>query len=479
MNGEEEENKIRFPKIPSRPKPEEESTLVKRTGPLPPSISKPIVARPKSPRDTTKIVIDGQEVSRDEFIPILNLDSKRALEKSIEEDEKKDAQIFFQEATETDASPTIHTRPVVLSPSEPTQIIQEGKPMMLVTETSPITQFISEDSISPPVATTVVPYTSSPQPLPQPVSVQPVSVQPVPQPTFHHPVPQPVPQPTFHHPVPQPAPQPTFHHPVPQPAPQPVSRPVPVKMVQQPTTKKVVNKPAPQPKKQYSPDTMDKLKKLGYITNYQRLKDSWPEYKFPELPDDFSTDFIIDHYEHCISKIHLDNNVNQYKSILIIGFLIIEVIGAKLLGLDAGGYTASQIKAMNRYDRLLVEMGEKRMLAIGGTWPVEIRIGAVALLNFALFLLMKYLSNLLGPEVVTMISPLINSFFSGSIATSASPGAIPSASENSIPERSSNFSGLVSGIAQMASNALNTGAPATTPTPQPTGARRRRPAYTQ
>jgi hypothetical protein len=225
-----------------------------------------------------------------------------------------------------------------------------------------------------------------------------------------------------------------------------------------------------------SPRTSDQLKKLGYITNYTRLKDSWPEYKFPEIPEDASTDYVIRAYEHCISKIQVDMNVNQYKAGLIILFLVIEVISVKYLGLDGGGYTASQIKAMSRYERLLIEMGEKRMIVVGNNWPVEARITFIAIVNFGIFVLMKFLSGMLGPDLSGMLAPLLTNLFSGHSTQQAvkeNKEEIPD-----VPDRNTNLSGLVGTFAQMASNALN-GNNSNNSTNQSTNQNFRRPTYRQ
>jgi hypothetical protein len=232
-----------------------------------------------------------------------------------------------------------------------------------------------------------------------------------------------------------------------------LNKPVPEKRLnsttRKPTTAVQTNTKTKKP--QLSPRTSEQLKRLGYITNYTRLRDSWPEYKFPDLPDESTTDYIINAYEHCISKIQLDMNVNQYKAGLIILFLVIEVISVKYMGLDGGGYTVSQIKAMNRYERLLIELGEKRLISIGNQWSVEVRITFIALVNFGIFVLMKWLSGLLGPELSGMITPLISNLFSGgNNAQNNINDNIPD-----VPERSSNLTGLVGTFAQMASSALN------------------------
>ena len=45
-----------------------------------------------------------------------------------------------------------------------------------------------------------------------------------------------------------------------------------------------------------------------------------------------------------------------------------------------------QISSMDRYDRLLIELGEKNYSTYGSSWPVEIRILLLALFNAALLI---------------------------------------------------------------------------------------------
>jgi hypothetical protein len=143
-------------------------------------------------------------------------------------------------------------------------------------------------------------------------------------------------------------------------------------------------------------------------------------------------------------------DVNQYKIALIIMFLVIEVVCVKLLGLNAGGYTLSQIKAMNRYEKLLIEIGEKKMMIGGDSWSPEVRILFIGLFNCGLFILMKYLSSVLGPELVGYISPIVNGLFSGALDNSKTAN-LP----DEIPQKQQDLSGMLGGVASMAAKALS------------------------
>jgi hypothetical protein len=210
---------------------------------------------------------------------------------------------------------------------------------------------------------------------------------------------------------------------------------------------------------------------------YQILQKSWQEYKFPNIEEKLvhtNPQMVIDNYRISVERIQIDMDVNQYKIALIIMFLVIEVVSVKLLGLNAGGYTLSQIKAMNRYERLLIEIGEKKMMIGGESWPPEVRILFIGLFNCGLFILMKYLSSVLGPELVGYISPIVNGLFSGALDTSKTSN-LP----DEIPQKQQDISGMLGGVASMAAKALSGNQPAPSNNiPQSRGTRAsRRPVY--
>ena len=189
---------------------------------------------------------------------------------------------------------------------------------------------------------------------------------------------------------------------------------------------------------------------------YQILQKSWQEYKFPNLDEKLvysNPKFIIDTYERSVQRIQIDMDVNQYKIALIIMFLVIEVVCVKFMGLDAGGYTLSQIKAMNRYEKLLIEIGEKKLILMGGSWSPEVRILFIGLFNCGLFILMKYLSSVLGPELVGYISPIVNGLFSG-VFDNSKTASLP----DELPQRQQDITGMLGGFATMAAQHLGNGA---------------------
>ena len=122
-------------------------------------------------------------------------------------------------------------------------------------------------------------------------------------------------------------------------------------------------------------------------------------------------------YDTYVRHIHINRDVDQYKVYLVVMWLVVEFIGIKI-GLNIGGYTISQMKAMNRYQRLLIELGEinyksSAEAAAKNNWSVEVRILFLALINAVAFILINMLAKFIGEGTAKMIGDCISGFFAG------------------------------------------------------------------
>lgn len=76
--------------------------------------------------------------------------------------------------------------------------------------------------------------------------------------------------------------------------------------------------------------------------------------------------------------------------------------------------------AMDKYQRLLIELGENNYKTSGGhaaaqsTWPVEVRLLFMALVNAVTFIIIKMLATYLGEGMATTIVNALSSYLSGS-----------------------------------------------------------------
>ena len=53
------------------------------------------------------------------------------------------------------------------------------------------------------------------------------------------------------------------------------------------------------------------------------------------------------------------------------------------------GFAQSQLVNMNKYDALLIELGEKHYIPSGSQWPVEVRLLGLIFMQTALFIISK------------------------------------------------------------------------------------------
>jgi len=102
------------------------------------------------------------------------------------------------------------------------------------------------------------------------------------------------------------------------------------------------------------------------------------------------------HYERYLRHIHICSGADSYRGYLLLYFLILELVATRILGLPANGYTMAQMKSMTRYERLLLELGEKYYTPGGGEWAIEYRILFISLFNMVIFIVMNWLSKYIG-----------------------------------------------------------------------------------
>lgn len=134
-------------------------------------------------------------------------------------------------------------------------------------------------------------------------------------------------------------------------------------------------------------------------------------------PETATLDQKHDMYEAYIKQIIIKMNCTQWKVYLVISFLVIEVFVIKVLGLNASGYTKSQLRIINRYDQMLAELGEKYYVSGVSSYPVEVRLAGLALMNAVVFIGVKYLAGYLGEGMAETIQDGIDNLLMGGISS--------------------------------------------------------------
>jgi hypothetical protein len=104
-------------------------------------------------------------------------------------------------------------------------------------------------------------------------------------------------------------------------------------------------------------------------------------------------------YERTIRELYLDDAVENYRTYIMASWIAMEYVATQWMGIDLSGFTLHSCKMMYKYDRMLIELGEKSYSKWGQTIPVEIRLIGMVLFQAAIFYLAKMITEKLGGSV--------------------------------------------------------------------------------
>lgn len=148
-------------------------------------------------------------------------------------------------------------------------------------------------------------------------------------------------------------------------------------------------------------ESEDDLKR-ELLYRFEILRKSYPFTDIPTFTVHNDYNMMKKQYDFIIRKVHLDSNVDSYKSYLIGGFMVIEFIFSRL-GLSMDGFCQQQMFQMSKYEKLLIELGEKSYMP-KSSWPVELRLCAMILFNALLFGFSKLILQKTGTNLMSMIN---------------------------------------------------------------------------
>ena len=83
--------------------------------------------------------------------------------------------------------------------------------------------------------------------------------------------------------------------------------------------------------------------------------------------------------------------------------MVMEWVSVNWMGIDLGGFTQHQIRMANKYDRLLLELGEKNYSPLGSRFPVEVRLLFLIIFNAGLFYVQKSVFAEGGSDIFSMM----------------------------------------------------------------------------
>ena len=148
--------------------------------------------------------------------------------------------------------------------------------------------------------------------------------------------------------------------------------------------------------------------KREYLFKFDLLRKKYPGSLVPEYTIHTDLETLGKSYDDVIRRVSLDSSVEDYKKYLIYGFIGCEFILGNFLKFDMEGFTRQQMLAMNSYEKLLIELGEKSYVPTGSKWPVEVRLLGLIVMNAAFFIISKMIMNKTGENIMGMMNTMGN-----------------------------------------------------------------------
>ena len=140
-------------------------------------------------------------------------------------------------------------------------------------------------------------------------------------------------------------------------------------------------------------NTVDE-EKQEYIAKFSMAAKMYPSAQIPYITMSTDLQFMKNEYNTLMRKLNIDDKHQKYKQFLTMAFYGIEFVLGKFFKLKMVGFAEEQIKNMEKYDRLLLELGHKHYIPNAPErFPVEIRLVGLLLIQTAFFLIMQKISN--------------------------------------------------------------------------------------
>ena len=134
-----------------------------------------------------------------------------------------------------------------------------------------------------------------------------------------------------------------------------------------------------------TPEEKDEREKGEYIRKLKLLKKQYPTRNIPEFNEFTDVKTLKKAYSDEMWDINVDENLQSYRFYLVMSWLGMEFASTKFMGIDMEGMTSYHVRRMQRYDKLLIELGEKSYSRLGASLPVEIRLIGLVLFESLAF----------------------------------------------------------------------------------------------
>lgn len=155
-----------------------------------------------------------------------------------------------------------------------------------------------------------------------------------------------------------------------------------------------------------SPEEREAQEKEEFIWRFKIMKKKYRNRDIPNFNEHDDLEVMKTTYERKLREISLDENVDSYRTYLILGFHGMEYVCTEWLGVNMKGFAEQQKAGMDNYDSLLIELGEKSRTRWFSSLPVEIRLIGFIIIQAGLFYLGKVMSDKAGASVTGFFKTL-------------------------------------------------------------------------
>lgn len=134
--------------------------------------------------------------------------------------------------------------------------------------------------------------------------------------------------------------------------------------------------------------------KQNIIAKLNMLRHLNPDETIPYITMNDDYKYMKNEYDILVKNLKIYDKHSNYKQILTLGFFGIEFIFGKFLKLKMNGFANAQLNNFSKYDKLLLELGEKNYLPDAPErFPVEVRLVGVVIIQAAIFAFMNQFTN--------------------------------------------------------------------------------------
>ena len=153
-----------------------------------------------------------------------------------------------------------------------------------------------------------------------------------------------------------------------------------------------------------TPEEREIKEREEYTWRFRILRKQKKNINLPTFTEFTPLETIKNQYKQIIREMALDDNVDTYRTYLFGSWLAIEFVCTQWVGVDLSGFTKYQALMLHKYDKLLIELGEKSRGAWGANLPVEVRLIGLVLFQAGVFYLIKVVAGKFGCSVADLFS---------------------------------------------------------------------------